>query len=546
MLVGGWDVLVWTLALPVATALRYDFSPPNDTFLIAIAIGFSLGLIQVLFGASIGLYRGRYVVGSFDEMLGVISVAAFATILGFIFTLIFAPEYFARSIPLIGGGIACGVMVGGRVARRFWYQKSSLRRPGQRVLIYGAGDVGAQLAALMLSQSDDAIVPVGFLDDDNDKRRLRLKGLRVLGCIDDLEGVKSLTEAEILIVAIPSLDSSRLTVLNDRCQAIGMKLRVTPSTSEIVEGRVRLGDVSDIKEEDLLGRRPVQTDEKLIASFLHNKRILITGAGGSIGSEIARQVLRYSPSEVGFLDRDESALHALQLSIDGQGLLNHSGLLLADIRDEGRIKAILTSFRPDVVFHAAALKHLPLLEVSPSEAFKTNVLGTLNVLSAAEEAGVQAVINISTDKAADPSSALGFSKLITERISATLSQQNSVRMVSVRFGNVLGSRGSVLDTFRSQIARGGPLTVTHQDVTRYFMTIPEAVHLVLQAGAIGDTGETLILDMGSPVKIDEVARTMIRHSGQNLEIVYTGLRAERSCMRLWSPRMRCQPNTCIL
>jgi FlaA1/EpsC-like NDP-sugar epimerase len=519
-----WDIGVWTFSVPLAAALRYDFALPPDVIWLAFIFGLFAGLTQVLLGLLLGLYRGRYVVGSFDEMWGVITVAAMTAISFFGFVLWLAPDYFARSIPVISGGIACGVMVGGRVVRRFWYQKSALKRPGQRVLIYGAGDVGAQIASLLISDKSLSTVPVGFLDDDEHKRHLRLRGLRVLGNIDDIEGVQSLTQSEILLVAIPSMPASQLFALDQRCSAIGLKLRITPSTSEIIDGTVNLGDISDVREEDLLGRRPVKTDESLIESFLHGKRVLITGAGGSIGSEIARQVYRYTPSEVGFLDRDESSLHALQLSIDGQGLLTDSGLLLADIRDERRISELFSAFQPDVVFHAAALKHLPLLEASPSEAFKTNVLGTRNVLSASVECGAQAVINISTDKAADPSSVLGFSKLVTERMSASLSQNSPARLVSVRFGNVLGSRGSVLDTFRNQIARGGPLTVTHPDVTRYFMTIPEAVHLVLQAGALGESGETLILDMGSPVRIDDVAKTMIQRSGRSLEIVYTGLR----------------------
>ncbi len=258
--------------------------------------------------------------------------------------------------------------------------------------------------------------------------------------------------------------------------------------------------------------------------MLRGKRVLITGAGGSIGSELARQVNSYEPAFLGLLDRDESALHALHLTMFGKAMLDTDDLILADIRDAARMHDVMQQVRPDVVFHAAALKHLPMLEAAPSEAFKTNVLGTRNVLQAAYEAGVPVFVNISTDKAADPVSVLGHSKRTTERLTAGILPPQGGRYLSVRFGNVLGSRGSVLTAFRAQIAEGGPVTVTHREVTRYFMTVREAVHLVLQAATLGRDSETLILDMGEPVRIADVAQHMIDKSGREIDIVYTGLR----------------------
>ena len=254
------------------------------------------------------------------------------------------------------------------------------------------------------------------------------------------------------------------------------------------------------------------------------KRILVTGAGGSIGSELVRQIHRYRPAALYLLDRDESALHAVQLSLDGTGHLMSNSLILADIRDADRVNKIISETQPQIVFHAAALKHLPLLERHPEEAFKTNVRGTANMLQAALNNGVTKFVNISTDKAADPSSILGKSKLLTEQLAAGIPEDSARTFVSVRFGNVLGSRGSVIDTFRFQIEKGGPVTVTDESVTRFFMTIREAVHLVLQAAVIGNHGDTLILDMGQPIKISELARHMITRSGRTLEIEYTGLR----------------------
>ena len=285
-----------------------------------------------------------------------------------------------------------------------------------------------------------------------------------------------------------------------------------------------MGDISEVSDVDLLGRRPVAVDEPAIWTLLKGKRLLITGAGGSIGSELARQVHRYQPSFVGLLDRDESALHSVQLSIDGQGLLQTDNLVLGDIRDAEWMLRTMMDIRPEIVFHAAALKHLPLLERFPDEAYKTNVLGTRNVLLAAKSSGVSTFVNISTDKAADPSSVLGKSKLLTEQLTAGMSVSGERKFLSVRFGNVLGSRGSVLETFRFQIAKGGPVTVTDPYATRYFMTIPEAVHLVLQSTVIGQHGETLILDMGEPVNIASVAQFLIEKSGRKIDIVFTGLR----------------------
>jgi dTDP-glucose 4,6-dehydratase len=300
-------------------------------------------------------------------------------------------------------------------------------------------------------------------------------------------------------------------------------MRIVPTPYEIISGAVMLSDVHDISEEDLLGRRQVISDDTKISSFIHGKKVLVTGAGGSIGSEIARQLHRYRPESLTLVDRDETALLNLQLSLDGTGLLTDASLVLGDIRDSGRMEEIFENAKPDIVFHAAALKHLTTLQRFPEEAMKTNIIGTQNVLRAAVKLSVTTFVNISTDKAADPTSALGKSKLATEKMTAGVNL-NSGKYISVRFGNVIGSNGSFLHTFRHQIRNGGPITITHPDVTRYFMTVSEAVHLVLQSAIIGEPGETLILDMGEPVRIESIARRMIENSGRKIEIRYSGLR----------------------
>ncbi|MGH3703166.1 MAG: polysaccharide biosynthesis protein, partial [Agromyces sp.] len=353
---------------------------------------------------------------------------------------------------------------------------------------------------------------------------LRHGNVPVRGTLADLDRVVSETKASVLVVAIARADSAMLRKVSDDGRRLGLQVKVVPRLGEILSGEAGPSEVRDISIEDLIGRHPVDTDVESIAGFLSGRRVLITGAGGSIGSELCRQILKYSPAELIMLDRDESGLQSAQLGTAGHGLLDTRDVVLADIRDEGALRAVFHDRRPEVVFHAAALKHLPMLEQYPEEAWKTNVLGTLNVLNAARDAGVDTFVNISTDKAANPTSVLGHSKRVAEKLTAWMAAETGYRFLSVRFGNVIGSRGSMLPTFSALIDAGGPVTVTHPDVTRFFMTIPEACQLVVQAGGIGAPGEVLILDMGEPVRILDVAQRMIEMSGKDIEIIFTGLR----------------------
>jgi len=524
LLQSGWDAFSWIIAVPLALVLRYDFEPPRNAIIIGLLAGAAAAIVHVITGSIFHLYRGRYVVGSFDEVLGVTLVTLFVGVVGSALAFILPATEFPRSTFILATGIAGASMLGARFIWRSARQQTALRREGSRTLIYGAGDAGSQIATLMLADRSSTFQPVGFIDDDPNKQHLRRAGLRTLGTIDQLEEIVQKHDVDVVLVAIAQVTAPRLQELDRRCSTLGVRVQVIPTASEIVGGAVKLGDISDVTEEDLMGRRPIRTDEDQITDFIRGRRVLVTGAGGSIGSELARQLMRYSPARLLLLDRDESGLHALQLTLDGSGTLTSPDLILADIRDQERVLEIFQETRPEMVFHAAALKHLPLLERFPHEAIRTNVLGTRNVLAAAEATGVQVFANISTDKAADPTSVLGYSKLITERLTSGMPAKQGTKYVSVRFGNVLGSRGSVIETFRYQIEHGGPVTVTDERVTRYFMTVSEAVHLVLQASVLGGHGETLILDMGTPVRIADVARQMIQRSGRDVGIKYTGLR----------------------
>jgi dTDP-glucose 4,6-dehydratase len=347
--------------------------------------------------------------------------------------------------------------------------------------------------------------------------------VKVRGTRDDLAEVAEATGAETLLVAVPSAKAALIKDLAARAREVGLEVRVLPTAADLV-GRMSVADVRPPTVDDLLGRDPVDIDLESVVDTVRGKRVLVTGAGGSIGSELSRQVRGFGPSELILLDRDESALHGLQLSMEGRALLDTDMLVVADIRDRDRMFEVFSQYQPDVVFHAAALKHLTLLETHPEEGIKTNAIGTKHVLDAAQHCGVERFVNISTDKAADPSSVLGATKLAAERLTAMAARETGLPYVSVRFGNVLGSRGSVLPTFLGQIEQGKPLTVTDPDVTRYFMTIPEAVRLVVQAAAIGEPGEVLILDMGEPVMFVDLAQQLIDMLSPHTKIEFTGLR----------------------
>jgi FlaA1/EpsC-like NDP-sugar epimerase len=477
-------------------------------------------------GLLAGLYRGRYQRGSLEEVL---SVSTAGIVMLMALTLVNGLLISSRQIPLptmFGGGlIAVPTIMAARHVLCAARQRHRARaRSGVKVIVFGAGEAGTMLISRLLAEPNATYRPVAVLDDDPDKRRLRIRGIPVLGDRTRLAEVAAMTGAAVLVIAIaqPSGTAIRdLTALAEQC---GLAPKVVPTISELLSGSARIEGVRDPRISNLLGRRPIRTDVEAIAGHFSGKRILVTGAGGSIGSELCRQLHQFAPAELIMLDRDESALHAVQLTLSGRALLDSDETVLADIRDPRRIREVFERFRPQIVFHAAALKHLPLLERYPGEAVLSNILGTQTVLETAAACGAESFVNISTDKAADPVSILGYSKRIAERLTAHMAGQAEGNYLSVRFGNVLGSRGSVLGTLSAQVEAGGPLTVTHPQVTRYFMTADEAVELVLQAAVIGGSSEVLILDMGEPVRIADIAKRLSARSARPVDIVYTGLR----------------------
>ena len=521
------DMAAWAVGVMAAMALRFDLQTaawevwrPELLILVgAVAMGAS--------GMAAGLYEGRFRRGSLDEGFSLSLVVALTTIVALVVNQVgIGGRLVPVSVAIAAGPVAFCAAGFVRFMERFMLMRASRRRRegAVPVLIFGAGDGGMQVVNSMQDDAKGRFAPLGFIDDDPAKRNLRLRGVPVLGDRDRLPSVVARSGAEMLIVAAPSITSDSLRDLSARALAADVALRIVPSVAELIDGNVSADDVRPLTEADLLGRHQIDTDIDAIADYVTGRRILVTGAGGSIGSELCRQLHRFGPEKLIMLDRDESALHAVQMAIEGRALLDSDHLVVADIRDRHRMREVFEKHQPHVVFHTAALKHLPLLEMHPAEAVKTNVFGTLNVLEAAAAADVDRFVNISTDKAADPSSVLGYTKRIAEQLTSWFAAREDGTFLSVRFGNVLGSRGSVLGAFERQIADGGPVTVTHPDVTRYFMTVQEAVQLVIQAGAVGSPGEALVLDMGEPVRIVDVARRLVAQSERPIDIVFTGLR----------------------
>ncbi|MGW3889865.1 polysaccharide biosynthesis protein [Micromonospora chokoriensis] len=513
--VGGFVAAVWT---------RYEFHPPAGQLSRAAGVGGIAALIYVAVAAVRRLHSGRHPLGSLQEVRGLAGNVATPIAILLIGLLPSADRPVPASTPLIGGSLTLLLMLAARSAYR--HRHDLAMRPDVRsatpVLLFGLGDAGQGLLRAMLGDPRGRYLPVGALDDDPDKRNLRFGGVRVLGGRADLAEAVRRTGATTVIFSVASADAALIRQIREATLQTGAAFKVLPPVRELVDHRITVTDVRDVQISDLLGRRQVVGDLPLSGDGLAGLRVLVTGAGGSIGSELCRQVLKTDPGELMMLDRDESALHALQMSLNGRAMLDGPELILADLRDDERVRRIIRERRPDVIFHAAALKHLTLLQRNPGEAVMTNVWGTLSVLDACRD--VAKFVNISTDKAADPISVLGYSKRITERLTAHAARRFPGTFLSVRFGNVLSSRGSVITAFQRQIEAGNPLTVTHPDVTRYLMTLEEAVRLVLQAAEIGRDGEALVLDMGAPVRIADLARQMAEQADSRVPIVYTGLR----------------------
>jgi len=525
----GLDALAWIAALALATLGRYEFSASAVDWQGLAAVTLSMIGAQFVAGTVTGLYTGRTRFASFEQT-GVLAAVACLLGGGLLLGLLLLPG--VRPVPLsasvAGTALFLVTALGIRYAVRMSQEhRGILRHPrDHRALVFGAGEGGFAAAKALLQDPESDVLPVAFLDDDPRTWGLRHLGCHVVGGREQVAEAAARYGADMLVFAMPSAPRSEVSAIARHARAAGLGVRILPRMAKYLESEVGIGHIRPLSFPDFLGRDEVDIDLDAIAGYLEGRRVMVTGAGGSIGSELCATIARFSPSELIKLDRDENALHRLQLRLEGRALLDADSLVVADIRDADAIDHVMDLYRPDVVFHAAALKHVTFLERFPDEAAKTNVIGTLNVLSAAVEAGVRRFINVSTDKAADPVNVLGLTKRIGEALTHGVCASTPTVGISVRFGNVLGSQGSVITTLRRQIIQGGPLTITDPEVSRYFMTIEEAVQLVVDAGAFGQTGEIMVLDMGEPVRIVDLARELIAEiaPGMDIPIEYTGLR----------------------
>lgn len=519
------DLLLWPPAALMAMWVRYDFESlviRDGLSWASLAFAFMIA-VHLAVGIALGAYPPRSRLDPLGrQSLGAVALTvAFAGVLGTVFLSLAPNPGLARSVPLISALFVILGVLALRCARLLW---NTLRlRHRDPVIVFGAGSLGRRVIADMGDpvKSDKSVKAI--LDGDPRLRGSRIHGIRVRGGLECLEDTVAHTGATTLVVAITGLGPTTMSTVSRKASELGLKVLTVPSIEDM--GRLGVIRLQELDLSTLMGRNQVVLDEDAIGRLIRGRRVLVTGAGGSIGSELSRQIHRYEPAELTLLDRDEGGLHHTQLSLSGHALLDSRNIVLADIRDEARLLDIFTERQPEVVLHAAALKHQPLLEMYPREAWLTNVVGTDNVLRASVACGADVVVNVSTDKAANPSCVLGDSKRIAERLTAAYGEAYDGTWVSVRFGNVLGSRGSVIETFRGQIERGGPVTITDPNVRRYFMTIPEAAQLVLQAAVVGESGETLVLEMGEPMPILDLAKGLMQVAGRfDIDIVYTGLR----------------------
>jgi FlaA1/EpsC-like NDP-sugar epimerase len=513
-----------------ALLLRFDGVIPTESRGTFETIAPLIVLCYLACNYLFGIYRTAWRYGGLADVVSLAQASGVATLILFLVNWAQHRRDIPLSVVVIGGALS--FLVSGffklsprLLARRWWIESSS---PAKRLLIVGAGNTGELVAREFLQHQSWGYHPVCFVDDDYSKRRMRIHRLPIAGGTEDIERVVRRFNVDLVALAIPSAPGATVRRLVTACQAIDVPVRVVPGLREAVRDHPGGAHLRELTVEDLLGRESIDVDFSLCRESLHDRTILITGAAGSIGSELARQVVAFGPSALHLLDNNESGLHDLQqelLAAEPNCLLR---IWIADVSDSPKIRRVFEAAAPQVVFHAAAYKHVHLMEEFPEEAYRVNVLGTYNICQSAEVYRVEKMVFISTDKAVNPSSIMGATKRVGELLMLAMSRRNSTVYCAVRFGNVIGSRGSAIPTFWSQIARGGPVTVTDPNMMRYFLTIPEAVSLVIQAAAFAETGQIYMLDMGEEVRILDLAEKMIRMRGliprEEIEIVFTGLR----------------------
>jgi len=525
------DVVLLAGAFALAFYLRFDFSIPPDQFGLFKTFVLPVVAAKLIVFYSAGLYRTIWRYASVRDFFTISWASILGTFAVIVIVFFIYRAAFPRSVVALDGILTLALIAGARFVVRGTRELrwgSFLAPAVKPVLIVGAGDTGEAILREMLKRPELAYQPVGLIDDEPGKQGLRIHGVRVLGTRERLRELIKKYRIEEVIISMPTVSREVIRDIFFQCQELAVKCKTLPGIYQIINGTVGVELIREVGVEDILGREPVKVDLKKVAGYISGRPVLVTGAGGSIGAELCRQISRLHPSSLIMVDQSEGSLFQIE-----QELLRERGFapaiaVVGDITNRRRMEAIFDAYKPSVVFHAAAYKHVPLMEANPTEAIETDILGTKKVAEAAIQFGAERFVLISTDKAVDPVSMMGNSKALAEKLVQFFAHDSSTRFMGVRFGNVLDSSGSVVPIFKRQIAHGGPVTVTHPEMTRYFMTIPEAVQLVIQAGAMGEGGEIFVLDMGEQVPILELARNMIRLSGfepeKDIPVEFSGIR----------------------
>lgn len=526
------DIIITFLSFIIACYVKIDtlsFSSLDSTFFIYLSI---VVLIKSIIFYYSDLYKGIWRYSSTPDLLRIIKATTIAVLISFI-ALSFTTnlEYISPSVFFIDWLFLIVSLGGSRFAYRIWrdqYGKMKLADAKNNIIIVGAGDGGEKLFREIKNSASFDVNVLAFVDDDLGKRSKSLHGVPVMGGVADIPQIVKKVKATGIYIAIPSATSKEFRRIIEVCADTNIKIKTLPKMKDILERSAGITELRQVKPEDLLGRKEVKLDEDNLASMINNKIVAVTGAGGSIGSELCRQIAKFKPKELVLIEITEFNLYKLEQDLQEEFPKLHITSLIADVRKETRIDDIFQKYRPEVVLHAAAYKHVPMMEKNPLEAINTNVFGTEVVCKLASKYDVERFVLVSTDKAVNPTNVMGTTKRIAELIVQNFQDKTKkTKFMIVRFGNVLGSSGSVIPLFKSQIKKGGPLTVTHPEITRYFMSIPEAAQLVIQAGSIGEGGEIFVLEMGEPFKIVDLAKQMITLAGfkkDDIKIKFTGLR----------------------
>lgn len=533
-------VLIGDIALIIVSvlgsfALRLDVRELPYYFPAALVMCAVALAVKIPVYYSFGLYRRLWVYASTNELrLIIVAVTTASVLTGGLMLVFISLGWIQPGMPRSALGIdwlISLILIGGsRFVLRILAEQSvaQIKDKTRRALVLGAGDAGALVVRELQKSSSLNLTPVGFLDDDPAKQNHQIYGVSVIGKIDQLENALDTQQVDEVIIAIPAAPGRIIRLVNDACRKRGIPSRIIPGFYELIGGKVSVNRLREVDITDLLRREPAKIDDHLIGSIFGGKRVLVTGAGGSIGREICRQIARWNPTELVLLGHGENSIFESLMELKDDFPTLNIQAIIADVRDLNRMEKVFAQYQPQVVFHAAAHKHVPLMEANVEEAVTNNVIGTRNVVAAATKHNVERFVLISTDKAVRPMSVMGATKRLAEMVVLDAAQRGNLLYSVVRFGNVLGSRGSVVPIFKKQIARGGPITLTHRDMQRYFMTIPEAVHLVLQAASMGTGGEVFMLNMGEQVRILDLAEDLIRLSGlepyRDIDIHFTGAR----------------------